>query len=95
MPDQHDGSEPFTFNLTLSSNLQVGYQAIADAVDATGATVTKAKRIERGSNLGWTITITPSGQDTVSIAIAANSICDRSGSPCNTNAVSATVAGPN
>ena len=94
-PDQHDGSEPFTFNLALSSNLQVGYQAIADAVDATGATVTKAKRIERGSNLGWTITITPSGQDAVSISIDADAICDRSGTPCNTNAVSATVAGPN
>ena len=95
VPNEHDGTNAFTFNLALSSNLQVGYQAIADAVDATGATVTKAKRTERGSNQGWRITLTPSGQDTVSIAIAANSICDRSGSPCNTNAVSATVAGPN
>ena len=73
----------------------MGYQAIADAVDATGATVTKAKRIEKGSNLGWRITITPSGEDQVSISIDANSICDRSGSPCNTNAVTATVQGPN
>ena len=95
VPDQHDGSDPFTFNLTLSSNLQVGYQAIADAVDTTGATVTKAKRTERGSNLRWTITLTPSSQDAVNISIDADAICDRGGSPCNSNAVSATVAGPN
>ncbi len=63
----------------------------------TGATVTKARRLTAGSNLGWEVTVTPSQSGDITIRLPAractetNAVCV-GGSPL-ANAISATVEG--
>ena len=66
-------------------------------MDVTGATVTKARRLTPGSNLGWEVTVTPSQSGDIDIRLPAracgetNSVCVR-GQPL-AQAVSVTVPG--
>ena len=64
----------------------------------TGATVTKARRLTAGSNLGWEVTVTPSQSGAIAIRLPAractetNAVCV-GGSPLRERDDSATVRG--
>ena len=99
LPESHDGSGPFTFELHFSEAPEgLSYTTVAGGLlDVTGATVTKARRLTAGSNLGWEVTVTPSQSGDIAIRLPAractetNAVCV-GGSPLG-EAVAATVPG--
>ena len=99
LPQSHDGSGAFTFELHFSEAPEgLSYSTVAGGLlDVTGATVTKARRLTAGSNLGWEVTVTPSQSGDIAIRLPAractetNAVCV-GGSPLG-KAVSATVRG--
>ena len=100
MPAEHTGDE-FTFGLTLSEASVRSYRMLRDhAFDVSGGTVRRARRKQSGSNLGWNITVEPSGHGSVTIRLPETTDCGASGAICTddgrplSHSLSATVAGP-
>ena len=99
LPESHDGSSAFSFELRFSEAPEgLSYTTVAGGLlDVTGATVTKARRLTPGSNLGWEVTVTPSQSGDIAIRLPAracgeaNAVCVR-GQPL-AQAVAATVPG--
>ena len=95
------GGDAFTFELAFSESPELSYRVLKDAdgaIAVTGGRVTRAPRIEQGSNQRWRITVRPDeGADAVSLTLpatadceAANAICTADGRPLSA-AVTATV----
>ena len=66
----------------------------------TGGSVSKARRLEAGRNVRWEITVTPSSNADVTIALpittdceAEHAICTEGGRPLS-NRLEVTVSGP-
>ncbi len=100
-PASHDGVTAFTVELTFSQNIKMGFQAMRDDVlDITGGTVARARRLTQGSNIGWEITIQPTGAADIAISLPASSDCSAAGAVCThegamlTTAVGLSVEGP-
>ena len=84
-PTDHDGSTQFTIGLTFSEETSVSYRTLAgDAITATNAAVTGARRQNRGSNQAWTISVQPSAVETIALTLPAadDSTCSNSGAVC-------------
>ena len=102
MPDAHEGpGELFAFQLTFSEAADVSYVTLRDhAFGISGGTVDSAVRRERGSNLGWTITVKPTGWGDVRIAMPGSRPCTSTHAICTTDGrrlsslLGATVPGP-
>ena len=47
-----------------------------------GGTVKKAQRKEKGSNIGWTITVQPDSDAAVTVVLPATTDCDDQGAIC-------------
>ena len=84
VPESHDGSAAFTFELRFSETPgSFSYRTLRDhAFTVTGAEVAKARRLERGKNVRWEITVEPSGNADVSIILPATSNCGGGGAIC-------------
>ena len=100
MPESHDGSE-FTFELHFSEEIEMSFVTVRDDVfDVTGGVVTKAGRLEQGSNIGWRITIVPASNADVSITLPPTVDCEAAGAVCTTDGralssgLAAIVSGP-
>ena len=82
-PATHDGSNAFGFELHFSEEVNTDAAALRDtAFEVTGGTVTGATRLSQGSNIGWRISVAPSGSGNVVIALPANRACDAVGAIC-------------
>ena len=82
VPPQHDGETPFTLRLALSAPVRNSYTAMReDVLEATGGTVTGARRVDGRSDL-WEITITPLGEGNVQLVLAAGRACGTPGALC-------------
>ena len=94
----HHGGNAFTFALGFSAEPEgLSYRTVREGLlNVEGGAVTRAVRSTRGSNLGWRVTVAPSGSDDVRIELPnracgeANAICI--GGQALSSAVSATVA---
>ena len=77
----HDGQTAFTFEPRFSEEFGISYLTLRDhAFKVTGGTVNKAKRITQGSNIGWTITVTPgSAAAAVTVVLPIATDCDADG----------------
>ena len=83
VPANHDGSDAFTVELHFSAEPEgLSYRTVQDGLlKVDGGTVTRAARTTRGSNLGWRVTVAPSGTGDVQIQLPArpcgkpNAIC--------------------
>ena len=100
VPESHDGSAAFLFELYFSEELRIGYRKMRDTVfEVSGGTVTRARRLEKGSNIGWEITIEPESDEDIVVTLPART-CGETGAVCASGgralseAVSATVPGP-
>ena len=100
VPSSHDGSTAFTLGLEFSEDTGISFRTLRDhAFEVTGGTVTRARRAERGSNIGWRITVEPDTDGDVVVSLPARA-CEESGAVCTADdqpleeAVSATVPGP-
>ena len=100
VPQDHDGSTAFTFNVAFTSDVSIGPAAMRDhAFTATNGDVTAASRVN-GSSDRWLITVDPDGDDAVTITLPGNRACGSQGSICSdednpvqlSNSPSATVA---
>ena len=102
VPAEHDGANRFTFTLTFSEDVTgLSYRTLRDhAFTVTGGTMTKAKRVTRGSDQTWTMEVEPSGNSAVTVTLPATTDCAASGAICTnddhqlSNAVAATIHGP-
>ena len=101
VPNSHDGQTAFTFELRFSEEFGISYRTLRDhAFSVTGGTVNKAKRLTQGSNIGWTITVTPDSAADVTIVLPSTTDCDADGAVCTadgrklSNRLEFTVSGP-
>ena len=103
-PDNHDGSTAFTIRLNFSEHFGIGYTTVRDhALDVAGGSVTEVSRVAPSSeerNRQWEITIKPSGNDDIQIALtpttdcsAEDAICTPDGRMLSSN-LTMTIAGP-
>ena len=101
VPSSHDGRSTFTFELRFSEEFPLSYVTLRDhAFTVRGGEVIRARRIERGSNIGWRITVRPDGNGDVTIVLPETTDCDAQGAICTedgrmlSNRVEVTVNGP-
>ena len=104
VPSGHDGATTFTFQLYFNLEPVLGFEKVRDDVlTLTNGDVTAVRRTHPQSgtpNSRWEITVQPSGNGTVTIALspttdctADSAVCTRSGKKLS-NSASITVAGP-
>ena len=100
-PDSHDGQSKFTFELRFSEEFGLSYKTLRDhAFTVTGGEVVKARRLEKGKNVRWEITVQPDSGGTVTIVLPATTDCDAQGAVCTedgrmlSNRLEFTVPGP-
>ena len=101
-PSSHDGSNSFTFELRFSENMEsFSYSTLQDhALTVTGGTGLKVRRLEAGKNVRWEITVTPSSNADMTIALPITTDCSVQGAICTSdgrklsNRLEVTVAGP-
>ena len=102
VPDSHDGSTEFTFDLTFSENFPLSYVTLRDHAftEDDHGPVTRAQRKVQGSNQTWTITVEPSGNGAITITLPATTDCNATGAICTdngrklSNSNSVSVSGP-
>ncbi len=97
----HHAETAFTFRLAFSEEFPVDAAVLRDsALDVTNGQVTGAEQVEEGKSQTWTITVEPSSQAEVTIALQPKESCTETGALCTEDdrglaeAVSATVLGP-
>ena len=102
VPAEHAGpGTEFAFQLTFSENPKLSYKTLRDhSFTVTGGEVRKAKRQRQGSNVGWNITVEPSGWGDIAISLPGGRACGTTGAACTAdgkvlaNTTGATVRGP-
>ena len=102
LPDSHDGSTTFTFQVLFSEDVGISYVNMRDdAFSLSEGGVTGAHRVD-GRNDLWEITVEPGDNSDVGITLPANRSCTTTGAICTredsprqlTNSPTATVTGP-
>ena len=101
-PASHNGTASFTFELRFSEGVKLSYKALRDhSFTVTGGTVTKAKRLEKPSNIRWRITVEPDSNADVTLVLPVTTDCDDQGAICTkdggrplSNRLEFTVSGP-
>ena len=101
IPDEHDGSSEFTFDLGFNQDVKAGFRRIRDkAFNVTGGDVKKAQRKTQGSNQNWKITVEPRDSSDVTITLGETTDCEDDGAICTeqggmlNHSTSETVLGP-
>ena len=83
VPESHDGATAFTVELHFNAEPEgLSFRTVAGGLlEVEGGTVTRAARSTPGSNLGWRVTVAPSGAGDVRIRLPArpcgspNAVC--------------------
>ena len=85
VPGSHNGSAAFTFELRFSETPKddFSYKTLRDhAFTVTGGELVNARRLERGKNVRWEISVRPSGNADVTVSLPATTDCDSQGAIC-------------
>ena len=98
---EHDGSALIAYDLFLRPEPKLSWRTLKNVLlEADNGNVTKVKRKTKGSNLGWTISVQPDGNEAVTLrlletldCLAANALCTKGGQPF-AQGVEHTVLGP-
>ena len=101
LPQRHDGSTSFTFDLVFSEEVAIGYRTVRDSVfEVTSGEVTYVRRYSPPSNMRWVITVAPSSDGDVVLVLPSGRSCDSNGAVCTSdgrmlsNRLELTVEGP-
>ena len=103
MPATHDGNSAFSFELAFTEEPQSGFRSATlrdSSLEVAGGAVTSVRRLKKGKNKKWVVTVTPSTRETVTVTLPARTDCDVVGAVCTTDgraievSLSAEVAGP-
>ena len=82
VPEALDGSSAFALRLAFSEDVAGRFRNMRnDIFEVTGGALTDLRRVDRRRDL-WTVTVTPSSDDAVTVAVPANRACDVSGAVC-------------
>ena len=86
LPERHDGSTAFDIELHFSAAPDaLSYRTVAGGLlTVTGGAVEKARRKTTGSNIGWVVTIRPSGSGDIAIRLPARA-CGEANAVCFDN----------
>ena len=86
LPQRHDGESAFDIELHFSAAPDgLSYKTVGgNLLAVTGATVEKARRKTRHSNIGWVVTIRPSGPGDIAIRLPARA-CGEANAVCFNN----------
>ena len=83
VPERHDGTSRFTFELHFSEEASLSYVALRDsAFEVTAGTVVTARRQSPPSNQSWYIDVEPDSNANVVLVLAADRACDTTGAIC-------------
>ena len=103
VPAAHDGGTTFTFELRFSEEPADGfsYTILRDhAFTVTGGEVVKVRRLEKGKNVRWEISVTPNDDGPVTVALPVTTDCAAPGAVCTgdgrplSGRLELTVSGP-
>ncbi len=102
VPAEHDGSSAFELELAFSEEPNgLSYKTVRDTLfEVSGGRIENARRVTRGSNLGFYVVVRPSGTGAVTLSLATLPACGQTGSVCTGDSralegpVGATVHGP-
>ena len=101
VPGEHDGSTPFSFDAIFNSDIGISYATLRDhSFTVTNGKVTRARR-NNGRNDSWEITVTPWGNEALTVTLPGNRDCGTTAAICTkedhpvqlSNSPSATVPG--
>ena len=98
----HGGGETaFSFRIAFSEDVATSADDMRDhAFEASGGAVRDARRLEKGSNRMWEMTVQPNSNGPVTITLPATTDCGADGAICTgdgrplSHALSATLRGP-
>ena len=100
VPEAHDGGTAFALQIEFSADVADRLRRMRnDIFEVTGGAVADLRRVDLRRDL-WTVTVTPSSDDAVTVAVPANRACDVSGAVCTADGeqlssrAEATVPGP-
>ena len=102
VPTSHNGSGEFRFRIAFSEEFSLSYKTLRDdhVFTVEGGKVTGARRLVKGSNIGWEIVVEPDSNGVVTITLPATTDCDAQGAICTdgdkklSNRLERTVSGP-
>ena len=101
VPKEHDGSSTFTFEVHFTEAAKLSYRTVRDSLFTVGGgNITRARRVTKGSNLAFEVTVEPDGFDDVTLSARPTSDCAASGAVCTRdgrpmqNGMQGTVPGP-
>ena len=102
VPTSHNGSGEFRFRIAFSEEFSLSYKTLRDdhVFTVEGGKVTGARRLVKGSNIGWEIVVKPDSNGDVTITLPATTDCDAQGAICAdgdkklSNRLEITVSGP-
>ena len=102
VPESHDGTSAFTFELEFSEEVEgLRRRTVREAVlEVTGGTVTRARRLVSPGNREWEIAVEPGSGEDVVVVLPADRACEETGAVCTvdgkrvSNRLEATIAGP-
>ena len=102
-PTSHNGSDSFRIRVAFSETPESGFSYTTmrdDAFTVAGGDVTGARRLVRGKNLRWEVTVQPSGNADVTVELPVTTDCAAQGAICTdndeklSNSLNLTVSGP-
>ena len=84
VPTSHIGSGEFRFRIAFSEEFSLSYKTLRDdhVFTVEGGKVTGARRLVKGSNIGWEIVVKPDSNGDVTIVLPATTDCDAQGAIC-------------
>ena len=102
VPTSHNGSGEFRFRIAFSEEFSLSYKTLRDdhVFTVEGGNVTAARRLVKGSNIGWEIVVDPDSNGDVTITLPATTDCDAQGAICTADGrmlsspLEFTVSGP-
>ena len=84
VPTSHNGSGEFRFRIAFSEEFSLSYKTLRDyhVFTVEGGKVTGARRLVKGSNIGWEIVVKPDSNADVTVELPATTDCDAQGAIC-------------
>ena len=84
VPTSHNGSGEFRFRIAFSEEFSLSYKTLRDdhVFTVEGGKVTGARRLVKGSNIGWEIVVSPDSNGDVTITLPVTEDCDAQGAIC-------------
>ena len=84
LPEEHDGSNSFTFELHLSPTPKgLSYRTVQDALfSITNGQITKAKRLVPKQSQAWEVTVQPGNDEDLTIRLLPTGQCEAAGAVC-------------